>query len=69
MVAGTLASSYFSLSPDASWVPLAKVLVYCIRPDGEIINDVLDVSFTKILRNNVNSYIFVRKNLYRRYST
>ncbi|XP_017311017.1 CD109 antigen [Ictalurus punctatus] len=53
VVAGTLASSYFSLSPDASWVPLAKVLVYCIRPDGEIINDVLDVSFTKILRNNV----------------
>ncbi|KAK3542434.1 hypothetical protein QTP86_025904 [Hemibagrus guttatus] len=54
VVAGTLTSSYFSLSPDPSWVPRAKVLVYCIQPDGEIINDVLDVSFTKILQNHVS---------------
>ncbi|KAG7316435.1 hypothetical protein KOW79_019976 [Hemibagrus wyckioides] len=54
VAAGTLTSLYFSLSPNPSWVPLAKVLVYCIQPDGEIINDVLDVSFTKILRNHVS---------------
>ncbi|XP_060773998.1 CD109 antigen [Neoarius graeffei] len=54
LAAGTLTSSYFSLSPDPSWIPLVKVLVYCVRPDGEIINDVLDVSFTKVLRNHVS---------------
>lgn len=53
MDAGTLTASYFSLSPNQSWVPLAKVLVYCVQQDGEIINDVLDVSFTKILQNHV----------------
>lgn len=54
MAASSLNSSYFSLSPDPSWVPLAKVLVYCVLSDGEIVNDVLDVSFTKILQNHVN---------------
>ncbi|KAM9435516.1 CD109 antigen [Clarias gariepinus] len=54
VAAGTMTSSNFSLSPDLSWAPLANVLVYCVLPDGEIINDVLDVSFTKILQNNVS---------------
>ncbi|XP_036438060.1 CD109 antigen isoform X2 [Colossoma macropomum] len=52
--AGTLNSSSFTLSPDLSWFPSASVVVYCIRPDGEIINDALDVSFTQVLRNNVS---------------
>ncbi|XP_026779187.3 CD109 antigen isoform X2 [Pangasianodon hypophthalmus] len=54
VAAGNVTSSYFSLSPDPSWVPLANVLVYCVLPDGEIVNDVMDVSFTKMLRNNVS---------------
>ncbi|KAK2864229.1 hypothetical protein Q7C36_003383 [Tachysurus vachellii] len=54
VAARSLNSSYFSLSPDPSWVPLAKVLVYCVLSGGEIVNDVLDVSFTKILQNHVS---------------
>ncbi|KAI4875835.1 hypothetical protein NFI96_005884 [Prochilodus magdalenae] len=52
--AGTLSSLVFSLSPDVSWFPLAKVLVYCILPDGEIVNDALDVSVMQVLKNNVS---------------
>ncbi|KAL7888543.1 hypothetical protein AOLI_G00035170 [Acnodon oligacanthus] len=52
--AGTFNSSSFTLSPDMSWFPMASVVVYCIHPDGEIINDALDVSFTQVLRNNVS---------------
>ncbi|XP_066532252.1 CD109 antigen [Hoplias malabaricus] len=52
--AGTLGFSVFTLTPDVSWAPVATVLVYCIRPDGEIITDALDLSFTQILRNNVS---------------
>ncbi|KAF5892202.1 antigen like protein, partial [Clarias magur] len=54
VAAGTVTSSNFSLSPDLSWAPRANVLVYCVYPDGEIVNDVLDISFTKILQNNVS---------------
>ncbi|XP_046691610.1 CD109 antigen isoform X1 [Silurus meridionalis] len=54
VAAGTLTSVYFSLSPDPSWVPLANVLVYCVQPDGEIISDVMELSFTEILRNHVS---------------
>ncbi|XP_017551199.1 CD109 antigen isoform X2 [Pygocentrus nattereri] len=54
LTAGTFNSSSFTLSPDMPWFPLASVVVYCINPDGEIINDALDVSFTQVLRNNVS---------------
>ncbi|XP_041951100.1 CD109 antigen isoform X1 [Alosa sapidissima] len=52
--AGTESSSSFSLTPDESWAPEACVLVYCIRPDGEIINDVLRVPVHQVLRNTVS---------------
>uniref|UniRef100_A0A4W4F4Q2 CD109 molecule n=1 Tax=Electrophorus electricus TaxID=8005 RepID=A0A4W4F4Q2_ELEEL len=51
---GTLNSSLFVLSPTVSWIPLANVLVYLIRSDGEVINAALDISFTRILRNDVS---------------
>ncbi|XP_076874173.1 CD109 antigen [Brachyhypopomus gauderio] len=54
VAAGTLYSSVFHLSPTVLWTPLANVLVYCIRSDGEVIDAALEVSFTQVLRNNVS---------------
>ncbi|XP_062857949.1 CD109 antigen [Trichomycterus rosablanca] len=51
---GTLTSPDFTLTPDISWVPLATVFVYCVRPSGEVVNDALGVSFTQVLKNNVS---------------
>lgn len=51
--AGTESSSSFSLTPDESWAPEACVVVYCVRPDGEIINDALRVPVHQALRNTV----------------
>ncbi|XP_051951277.1 CD109 antigen-like [Xyrauchen texanus] len=52
--AGTLDSLSFSLSTDHSWTPSACVLVYYTLPDGEIVNDALQVTFTQVLRNTVS---------------
>ncbi|XP_042565902.1 CD109 antigen [Clupea harengus] len=52
--AGTESSSSFSLTPDESWAPEACVVVYCVRPDGEIINDALRVPVHQALRNTVS---------------
>lgn len=55
--AGTSESVYFSLSPDQSWTPLACILVYYTLPDGEIVNDALQVTFTQVLTNTVRAQI------------
>ncbi|XP_050993859.1 CD109 antigen [Labeo rohita] len=52
--AGTVFSSSFSLNTDHSWTPLACVIVYHTHPDGEIVNDALQVTFTQVLRNTVS---------------
>ncbi|KAK7133996.1 hypothetical protein R3I94_015754 [Phoxinus phoxinus] len=52
--AGTVNSSSFSLNTDQSWTPLACVMVYYTLPDGEIVNDALQVTFTQVLRNTVS---------------
>ncbi|KAK2883840.1 hypothetical protein Q8A67_017477 [Cirrhinus molitorella] len=52
--AGTVHSSSFSLNTDLSWTPLAWVIVYHTLPDGEIVNDALQVTFTQVLRNTVS---------------
>ncbi|XP_009293270.1 CD109 antigen isoform X2 [Danio rerio] len=52
--AGTVQSSSFSLNTDHLWAPQACVMVYYTLPDGEIVNDALHVSFTKVLRNTVS---------------
>lgn len=55
--AGTSESVYFSLSPDQTWTPLACILVYYTLPDGEIVNDALQVTFTQVLTNTVRAQI------------
>ncbi|XP_016415433.1 CD109 antigen-like [Sinocyclocheilus rhinocerous] len=52
--AGTVHSSSFSLNTDHSWTPVACVMVYHTLPDGEIVNDALQVTFTQVLRNTVS---------------
>lgn len=41
------------LAPEFSYVPLAKLLVFYIRPDGEVIADSHEFEVEKCLRNNV----------------
>ncbi|XP_026114951.1 CD109 antigen-like [Carassius auratus] len=52
--AGTVHSSSFSLNTDHSWTPEACVVVYHTLPDGEIVNDALQVTFTQVLQNTVS---------------
>ncbi|CDQ69896.1 unnamed protein product [Oncorhynchus mykiss] len=43
VAAGTATSPSFSLSPAVSWSPEACITVFCVLPDGEIINDSMHV--------------------------
>lgn len=43
-----------SLLPEASWAPLACILVYCLRPTGEIVNDLIRLPITPVFNNKVN---------------
>ncbi|CAB1330744.1 unnamed protein product, partial [Coregonus sp. 'balchen'] len=55
VAAGTATSPSFSLTPAVSWSPEACITVYCVLPDGEIINDAMHV-FIKphgVLQNKV----------------
>ncbi|XP_024258878.1 CD109 antigen isoform X1 [Oncorhynchus tshawytscha] len=55
VAAGTATSPSFSLSPAVSWSPEACITVFCVLPDGEIINDSMHV-FIKphgVLQNEV----------------
>lgn len=52
--AGRRASASLTLTPDETWAPLACVVVYCIHPDGEVINDALHIPITQVLKNKVS---------------
>ncbi|TRY84508.1 hypothetical protein DNTS_035848 [Danionella cerebrum] len=52
--AGTVHSSSFSLNTQHLWTPVACLTVFHTLPDGEIVNDVLEVTFTQVLRNTVS---------------
>ncbi|KAJ8356094.1 hypothetical protein SKAU_G00188880 [Synaphobranchus kaupii] len=53
VAAGTMSSASFTLTPDESWAPQAFVVVYCVRTDGEIINDAMLIPIAPVLKNNV----------------
>ncbi|KAM4632857.1 CD109 antigen [Polymixia lowei] len=42
------------LTPEHSWAPLAHIVVYWVRPDGEVINDALQLPITQVLMNQVS---------------
>lgn len=43
-----------SLLPEASWAPLACVLVYCVRLTGEIVTDLIWLPVTPTFTNKVS---------------
>ena len=56
VVAAGKGSGDLTLFPEVSWAPLACVLVYCVRPDGEIVNHVLQLPIKPALHNQVKFY-------------
>uniref|UniRef100_A0A3P9PAS1 CD109 molecule n=1 Tax=Poecilia reticulata TaxID=8081 RepID=A0A3P9PAS1_POERE len=53
VVSAGSSSGDVSLVPEASWAPLASVVVYCVHPGGEVINDVIHLPVTHFLQNKV----------------
>ncbi|XP_068564419.1 CD109 antigen [Cebidichthys violaceus] len=43
-----------SLVPEVTWAPLACIIVYCVHPSGEIVNDVMQLPMTQTLQNKVS---------------
>ncbi|KAJ3606841.1 hypothetical protein NHX12_026360 [Muraenolepis orangiensis] len=54
IVASGQGSGSLVLTPEASWAPMACVVVYCVRPDNEVVNDVLLLPVPLELRNRVS---------------
>lgn len=53
VVSAGKSSGNLELVPEVSWAPLACIIVYCVHPDGEIVNNVLHLPITKLLQNQV----------------
>lgn len=47
-----------SLLPEFSWAPLACILVYCVHPSGEIVNDVMELPITQAFSNKVKGTFY-----------
>ncbi|XP_039980771.1 CD109 antigen isoform X2 [Xiphias gladius] len=54
VVAAGKSSGDLTLVPEISWAPLACIVVYCVHPTGEIVNDVLQLPITQTLQNQVS---------------
>lgn len=46
-------SGVLTLVPDITWAPLACIIVYCVHPNGEIVNDVIELPIKQMLQNQV----------------
>ncbi|KAJ4928840.1 hypothetical protein JOQ06_004464 [Pogonophryne albipinna] len=42
------------LFPESTWAPVACIIVYCVHPSGEIVNDVMHLPITQTLQNLVS---------------
>uniref|UniRef100_A0A8C4QW17 CD109 molecule n=1 Tax=Eptatretus burgeri TaxID=7764 RepID=A0A8C4QW17_EPTBU len=51
---GQVSSKNFQLMPTSSWAPMAKLLLFYVRPDGEVINEVLGLSVEGVFENMVD---------------
>ncbi|XP_070782389.1 CD109 antigen [Enoplosus armatus] len=47
-------SGDLTLVPEITWAPLACIIVYCVHPNGEIVNDVTQLPITQTLQNQVS---------------
>ncbi|KAJ8392982.1 hypothetical protein AAFF_G00068860 [Aldrovandia affinis] len=52
--AGTVTSGSFSLTPEESWTPMAYLVVFNVRPDGEIVNDAARFPVHQLPRDKVS---------------
>lgn len=53
MVSAGKGSGVLTLVPDITWSPLACIIVYCVHPNGEIVNDVIELPIKQTLQNQV----------------
>ncbi|XP_053459039.1 CD109 antigen isoform X2 [Nycticebus coucang] len=49
-------STTFSLTPENSWAPKACVIVYYVEDNGEIINDVLQITVQLVFENKIKLF-------------
>ncbi|XP_030260339.1 CD109 antigen isoform X1 [Sparus aurata] len=54
VVSAGKASGVLTLVPDITWAPLACIIVYCVHPNGEIVNDVIELPIKQMLQNQVS---------------
>ncbi|KAK1889430.1 CD109 antigen [Dissostichus eleginoides] len=45
---------YVVMSRESTWAPVACIIVYCVHPSGEIVNDVMHLPITQTLQNQVS---------------
>lgn len=53
VVSAGKSSGGLTLVPEITWAPLACVIVYCVHPSGEIVNDVMRLPISQTLKNQV----------------
>ncbi|XP_072218989.1 CD109 antigen [Leuresthes tenuis] len=54
VVSAGRSSGDLTLVPEASWGPLACLIVFCVHPSGEIVNDVMWLPVAHFLQNKVS---------------
>ncbi|XP_059211837.1 CD109 antigen [Centropristis striata] len=54
VVSAGRSSGGLTLVPESSWAPLACVVVYCVHPNGEIVNDFMELPIAHTLPNKVS---------------
>uniref|UniRef100_A0A3Q2QMA5 CD109 molecule n=1 Tax=Fundulus heteroclitus TaxID=8078 RepID=A0A3Q2QMA5_FUNHE len=54
LVSAGRSSGDLTLVPGTSWAPLASIVVYCVRPDGEVVSDVIHLPMARFLQNKVS---------------
>ncbi|XP_076612690.1 CD109 antigen [Chaetodon auriga] len=54
VVSAGRSSGVLALVPEISWAPLASVVIYCVHPSGEIVNDMTQLSIAQTLQNQVS---------------
>ncbi|KAI9528342.1 hypothetical protein NQZ68_022034 [Dissostichus eleginoides] len=54
LVSAGNSSGVIVLFPESTWAPVACIIVYCVHPSGEIVNDVMHLPITQTLQNQVS---------------
>ncbi|KAF3850306.1 hypothetical protein F7725_020025 [Dissostichus mawsoni] len=53
VVSAGKSSGVIVLFPESTWAPVACIIVYCVHPSGEIVNNVMHLPITQTLQNQV----------------